>query len=410
MRVRKRVITLGLCLGLCVSQLMIYHANKSYAYTFDEYSEGTDYTYNLRPRTYNNPSSNYTKPEKINPSEIYANNVDSMAYIETNKGSGSGIFIKEDGTLLTCFHVIADADWIKVTLNNGSGYYVNGFRYINPLEDIAILTLDTTDKFKPIKISHSTPKVGEKIYTISNPQGLHFAFSDGMVSQITPDYLQFSAPISQGSSGGALLNEQGELTGVITSTYKDSQNINFALPNSYYTSKFNNQPIVNWYGNAINFSIFIANNADKDQFKIYTENAMNSRNFEQLYYLMKLLSKRSDFPTDAYAMMAYIAFMNFELDETRYWCGLSLKEKKNMEGSLVLGLLASIMLQDDKSLQMSKEALLYLYPETYYIVEKIMKSVIDCNYDKECELYAFQKLMYEIEDLVKFDNYRMIFY
>lgn len=51
-----------------------------------------------------------------------------------------------------------------------------------------------------------------------------------------------------------------------------------------------------------------------------------------------------------------------------------------------------------------------LEPETYYIVKKIMKSVIDCNYDKECELYAFQNLMYEIEDLVKFDNYRMIFY
>ena len=125
---------------------------------------------------------------------------------------------------------------------------------------------------------------------------------------------------------------------------------------------------------------------------------------------MKLLSKRSDFPTDAYAMMAYIAFMNFELDETYYWCELSLKEKKNMEGALVLGFLASIMLQDNKSAQISLKALSLLYPETYYKVNKAAKSIIECDYDKKCELYAFQNLMYEIEDLVKFDNYRMIFY
>lgn len=165
-------------------------------------------------------------------------------YIQTQDSSGSGVILKEDGTFLTCFHVIANADYIIVKLEDGSMYSVNGFKYINPLSDVAILTLDTTRKFKPIKINPNNKlKIGEKVYAISNPQGLQFVFSDGMINQYTKDYIQFSAPISPGSSGGALLNSNGNLLGIITSQYNlsDAQNMNFALPNEYYISKINNK-------------------------------------------------------------------------------------------------------------------------------------------------------------------------
>lgn len=136
---------------------------------------------------------------KNSASSIYKNNVVSILYIETQDSSGSGVILKEDGTFVTCFHVIANADYIMAKLEDGSIYYVNGFRYINPLSDVAILTLDTKREFIPITINPvNNLNVGEKIYAISNPQGLQFVFSDGIINQYTKDYIQFSAPISSG--------------------------------------------------------------------------------------------------------------------------------------------------------------------------------------------------------------------
>ena len=185
-----------------------------------------------------------------NPANIYNQKVKSMLYIEApdSKGGsqGSGVILNSDGTFVTCFHVVAKANYIKVKTTNGEEYYVDGFKYINPLDDIAILTLNTTKKdFTPISIPYSTSLVGEKIYTISNPRGFEFSFSDGMINRFSQENIQFSAPTSPGSSGGALLNSKGDLLGIISWQRTDGQNINFATPNSYFLSKINNKPIKN---------------------------------------------------------------------------------------------------------------------------------------------------------------------
>lgn len=412
MRVRKRVIALGLCLGAVVNQFLIHHSNISYANTLSTYSEEVNYNFRLTPKE-NNLNNNNKVPyvsQKLTPSDIYAQNIDSMVYIETDIAQGSGVIIGKDGSFVTCFHVIADADWIKVTLNNGTTYNVKGFKYINPLEDIAILTLDTTDRFKPIKISKSMSKIGEKIFTISNPRGIHFAFSDGMINHISKDNIQFSAPISTGSSGGALLNEKGELTGIITSYITEAQNINLAIPNEYFKTKINNEAIINWYGDSTGFSTFIANNADMQQFKIYTEYAINSSNLEQLYTLMKLLIKRADFPTDAYAMVAYLALLNDDYENAILWSKNSIIENKNVEGCCVLLYLIAIFIGEDKAIIKADSMLKRFYPYSWSKLNKFVYDTYECNYDKECVLKILNKLLLYTEDLVKFDNYRMIFY
>ncbi len=215
-----------------------------------------------------------------NSSSLYYSNVDSILLVETQNNSGSGVILKDDGTFVTCFHVISDADYIKVTTKNGSKYYVNGFRYINPLTDIAVLKINSENKFKPVQYNlYDNLRVGEKVYSISNPKGLQFVFSDGMINQYNKDYIQFSAPISSGSSGGALLDNQGYLLGIITSQMNPSvyQNINFALPNKYFLSKINNNVIANYKN--LNWTKFIIDNADKEQFKIYTNYAFNKKDF-----------------------------------------------------------------------------------------------------------------------------------
>ncbi len=270
-----------------------------------------------------------TSSKALTSTDIYRNNVNSMVYITTDKKQGSGVIVKDDGTLITCFHVIANANYIKIESINGEKYNVTGFKYINPLEDIAILIIDTPKNFKPIKINTSELNIGDKVYTISNPEGLQFSFSDGLLSQKTNEYLQFTAPISQGSSGGALLNKEGALIGIITSTIFDGQNLNIALPNNYYIDKINNLPIKNIYNK--NWTDFIVDNANTEQIKLLMQYHLKSKeHFLQLYSSLKPFTKRSDFPKNYYSMIGYTAMLDeiknedFTFKESIYWFTKSL--------------------------------------------------------------------------------------
>jgi hypothetical protein len=85
---------------------------------------------------------------------------------------------------------------------------------------------------------YSSLQVGQKVYAIGNPQGLDLTLSDGLLSSKRSSknekLIQFTAPISSGSSGGGLFDEHGALIGITTSSRKDSQNINFAIPIDYF--------------------------------------------------------------------------------------------------------------------------------------------------------------------------------
>jgi serine protease Do len=84
----------------------------------------------------------------------------------------------------------------------------------------------------------SMMSAGDKIYAIGNPLDLAYSVSDGLISQVRQlsndlTILQISAPISQGSSGGPLFNQYGEVIGVTTAIVTDGQNINLAVPANY---------------------------------------------------------------------------------------------------------------------------------------------------------------------------------
>src|SRR5262249_19291832 len=81
------------------------------------------------------------------------------------------------------------------------------------------------------------PVVGTKIYTIGSPQGLDATLSEGIVSGYRTrseslPRLQFTAPVSPGSSGGPLLDATGRVAGVVTALRRGGQNLNFAVPAS----------------------------------------------------------------------------------------------------------------------------------------------------------------------------------
>ena len=331
------------------------------------------------------------------PSVIYSKNVSSVVYIQTQDSSGSGVILKDDGTFVTCFHVIANADYIIVKLEDGSMYYVNGFRYINPLSDVAILTLDTKRKFVPISINSTNDlKVGEKVYAISNPQGLQFVFSDGMINQYTKDYIQFSAPISSGSSGGALLNSNGNLIGIITSQFNpsESQNINFALPNDYYVFQINNKQIKNL--NNSKWTDFLVENADENQFTVYTNYALNQNNLLMFYKYLKPFLVRYDIPDDLYPNLAVFALYSFlydgsdeNLNDAIKFFEIAYKRNQKEEAALVgLAFLPFMKNADDQAYNyitlLSKK-----YPESYDKLLSISENIAKCDQnDSACSINA----------------------
>ena len=80
--------------------------------------------------------------------------------------------------------------------------------------------------------------MGERVYTVGAPQGLELSLAEGIVSsKRTIDggrFIQTSAPMSSGSSGGGLFDAYGHLVGITTSILKNSQNLNFAIPAEEY--------------------------------------------------------------------------------------------------------------------------------------------------------------------------------
>lgn len=335
----------------------------------------------------------------LKPTSIYETNVNSMVYINTQDAQGSGVIVDTDGTFLTCFHVIANANYIKIRTNKGKEYSVTGFKYINPLDDIAILTINANETFVPITINHKPINIGEKVYTISSPQGRQFTFSDGILSQKSLEQLQFTAPISPGSSGGALLNQDGYLIGIITSQYKDSQNINFALPNNYYEDKLKNPEIKNIFGQ--NWVDFVASNASEDQFKLYTEYAINDGNYGLLYkYLMPLTSKH-EFPANMYALVGTFALIyatkeddNLAKDDAILLYQKSISNNINLEASYS-GLVMAYLLKDDSEQVFSSLAQIKIsYPNSYNRFMQMIEAVIANNNEDYCrqkfsEFYAY---------------------
>ena len=152
--------------------------------------------------------------------------------------TGSGFFIGK-GRLLTNYHVIEyAASKLTVTGYNGISYEVEGIESIDKYHDLAvILTEETNESF--LFFSNDEPVTGEAVYNMGSPAGYEDTFGAGIVSYADRvfdgiHYIQNSAPISQSSGGGPLLNSKGEVTGINTLTVSAGQNINFAVKAMYY--------------------------------------------------------------------------------------------------------------------------------------------------------------------------------
>jgi len=143
--------------------------------------------------------------------------------------NGSGFYIRPN-IVVTCNHIL-----------QFSNVYVNGNRAMtiarNASRDIALI--QTTTKIKDfLNLSNVGVYQGQPMITIGNPKGMINTMSAGIVSNTyrilgnEPPVFQFTASVSQGSSGGAVLNSEGEVIGMVKSMLEGGQDLNFAIPAS----------------------------------------------------------------------------------------------------------------------------------------------------------------------------------
>lgn len=150
-----------------------------------------------------------------------------------SSATGTGFFIDKNGTGLTALHVIEDAKFAFIKDLSGKKFRIKKITRINRAADLAEFILDTKKATFPfIPLSTGLPVKGSSVFTIGNPEGFEFIVSTGVVSGFkTKDnirMIQTSTPISSGSSGGPLVNLLGQAIGVISCSYTNGQNLNFA--------------------------------------------------------------------------------------------------------------------------------------------------------------------------------------
>lgn len=193
--------------------------------------------------------------------EVYARTVDSVLFVVATRTEGSAVYTSRGSAVavspaaaLTNCHVVmygsgSEKDpgfrftsvmpTITLTAHDGARGRA-ALLASHPDLDICLLRIEDV-ALRPIKgiVPYHLVAIGERVYSLGNPKGLTFSLADGLVAakrdrqrlsqNVCADVIQTSAPISPGSSGGALLNAAGMLIGITQSVVEDGQNLNFAI-------------------------------------------------------------------------------------------------------------------------------------------------------------------------------------
>lgn len=147
--------------------------------------------------------------------------------------TGSGIMIGRDGYILTNNHVTRGGCFFAVRIEDDDNIYKTQeiIKY-NSVLDLAVIRIDRQLDPLPLYRGRKLAR-GQKVVAIGSPLGMFNSVSDGIISGFreidSVDMIQFTAPISHGSSGGALLNMQGEVIGISTAGIDEGQNLNLAV-------------------------------------------------------------------------------------------------------------------------------------------------------------------------------------
>ena len=208
--------------------------------------DGTTLLSDTRPINGQLPAQTPQTPQQIAKNALAAT---VLIVMEDAKGqplsTGSGFFVKR-GIIATNLHVVEGVfnGYVK-RVGMDRTYRIEGIVAMDSLQDLVLIRISDVDSFVLPLGSSDNVQVGESVYVAGNPIGfLEGTFSNGIVSgvrefRVGSKRIQITAPISEGSSGGPVLNSKGEVIGVAVSTITAGQNLNFAIPSNYLSKLLN---------------------------------------------------------------------------------------------------------------------------------------------------------------------------
>lgn len=236
--------------GLLFSSVFVFFAPNIFKSTYAIYTETNQETINARKiasvEGSSEPLSIVEIAERVAPAVVGIQNkvvYNGFVTRTVNQGSGSGIIISEDGYIVTNYHVIEGASDVTVILNTGEEYKAKLVGK-DSKTDIAVIKIEPDQKLtKAILGDSNSLRVGELAVAIGNPLGqqLSGTVTAGIISALdrnikidnkTMNLLQTDAAISPGNSGGALVNQYGEVIGINTAKIEaaGAEGLGFAIP------------------------------------------------------------------------------------------------------------------------------------------------------------------------------------
>lgn len=161
--------------------------------------------------------------------------------------SGTGFLISNDGIVVTNNHVVENADKIllKCFIDNSTKIYEASLLLSDPKNDLALLKLSGNSFAKtklPFLLKDESAEVGEDIFVLGYPlttsMGEELKVTTGIVSSRTgfqgdATSYQISAPVQPGNSGGPLLNNNGDIIGIVSAKHTDTENVTYAIKSNY---------------------------------------------------------------------------------------------------------------------------------------------------------------------------------
>jgi S1-C subfamily serine protease len=187
-------------------------------------------------------------PAEIRPEQLFEKAYPSVALVVTGSTAegpahriGTALVVRENGVLLTAYHVVRDAHALQVRFKNGEIFDQVQLLGVDTRRDIAALKIPAA-KLPVMPMGKAEDaKPGEPVAIVSHPAGLQWSGSAGVVSahRVADEVpgagsgyrlIQFTAPVSRGSSGGVLIDARGAAIGLAVGSAGNGQNLNFAVP------------------------------------------------------------------------------------------------------------------------------------------------------------------------------------
>lgn len=158
---------------------------------------------------------------------------------------GSGAIV-DDNSVVTNYHVVKGATKLKLIFDGQANSIITTTYYsVDYDNDLILLKIEPTMYPSIPIVEQDSSDIGDRIFVAGNPKGLSGTFSEGIISGKREfnkrKLLQITAPISPGSSGGPVVNSAGKLIGISVGSFKEGQNLNFAIPATYVINLLNSK-------------------------------------------------------------------------------------------------------------------------------------------------------------------------